>query len=1083
MTTRLILLTLYNMVSWGAPRAVAADEPNMTPAPFELRCEYLKDPQGIDVEKPRLSWWLSQSARRGDRQSARQVLVASSPDLLAKDRGDLWDSGKVSLEQSTLVEYAGAPLQSETACHWKVRMWDADGKPSPWSSPAKWSMGLLKPGDWKGQWVGLDRGDGIQDYFGKAQWIWHPEGNAAVSAPAEKRFFRRVIDLPADRRITGASIAMTADDGFTLYINGEEAGRSEGHPNVYSDGVSARLHPGLNVLAVAAYNKPGPPQNPAGLLGSLIITFNAGPPMEIVTDGQWRSSKTADSSWMAATFDESSWLHAAALGKYGMAPWGMISTGTDHRRLPARWLRREFTAVKPVKRAMAYMSGLGFSEMYLNGQKVDNRLMDPTQSRYDRRALYVTFDVTDRLKTGRNAAGVILGNGRFFSPRVVLPAATPTFGFPKLLFQMRIEYTDGASDLIVSDKDWKITDNGPIRANSEFDGEEYDAHLEQPGWDREGFNDSKWLPVQLVEAPKGNLVAQMLEPMRVIETLKPVAVRAVSERTYVADFGQNLYGMVGIKVKGPASTHVTLRTAFDRHPDGTIDMSPNRSALSTDQYILKGGEVETWAPRFRGQGTRYAQITGWPGVPTVDDLELRVVHSDLEQAGDFSCSNELVNKIYANMRRTVRMQERGVPMDPDRDERQAWLSVSEKTSETEGFMYNVAAFYTNFLAETRIDQRADGCLSDAGSFWPWSQSGDPCWPAVVTTTPWSGWLMYGDRRILTDNYSMMKRWVEFLERRVDADFVFRKGNYGDWVDAYSMDGKPDNGATSRPLLWTAYFYYNCKLVAQIADFLGHPDDATHFRATAEKTGAAFHKTFFDPKTNTYESKTQTSYVLPLAFGLVPPGNRQAVIDNLVKDILETHHGHLSVGCVGLKWLMQTLTDIGRTDVAWIILTQTTRPSWGYMISKDGTSIWERWDRDTRDPGMNGQSQTILAGYLGAWMYQALGGINYDPAQPGFKHIILSPRPVGDLKWVNASHRSPFGMIRSYWKIEGPQFHWTITIPPNTTAEVHVPIRPPATITEGGVPAAEAPGIKLLRAEPEESVFSATSGTFVFSAQR
>ena len=263
--------------------------------------------------------------------------------------------------------------------------------------------------------------------------------------------------------------------------------------------------------------------------------------------------------------------------------------------------------------------------------------------------------------------------------------------------------------------------------------------------------------------------------------------------------------------------------------------------------------------------------------------------------------------------RTVRMQERGVPMDPDRDERQAWLSVSEKTSETEGYLFHVAAFYNSFLGECRIDQREDGCVSDAGSYWPWAYTGDPCWPAVVTTTPWSCYRMYGDRRILAENYPMMKRWVEFLETRLDPDFIYRKGTYSDWVDAYSMDQQvSDFGATSRDLLSTAYMYYNCDLVAKTAAFLGKPDDAAHFRATAEQVGAAFNRTFFDPQSNTYASKTQTSYVLPLAFGLVPSEHRQAVADNLVQDILVEHTGHLSVGCVGMKWLMQTLTEIGRT---------------------------------------------------------------------------------------------------------------------------------------------------------------------------
>jgi alpha-L-rhamnosidase len=779
---------------------------------------------------------------------------------------------------------------------------------------------------------------------------------------------------------------------------------------------------------------------------------------------------------------------------------------SDHRRLSARMTRREFCVTKKVTRATVYMSGLGFSELYLNGRKVDDRVMDPTHSMYDKRVMYVTFDITGFLQHGQNAVGVILGNGRFFAPRVLLPVQTPTFGYPKLLLQMCIEYADGTAEFIVSDETWKITNQGPIRANSEFDGEEYDARREQPGWDTIGFDDSMWQPVELVAAPKGKLIAQMLEPMRVIEAIKPVAIDNPKPGVYVADFGQNVYGMVRIKVKGPRDSRIVIRTTFDRHPDGMIDMAPNRSALSTDSYTHKGEGTEIWSPRFRGQGTRFAEITGWPGVPTKDDLELLFVHTDLEKVGEFSCSNELVNAIYANMLRTVRMQDRGVPMDPDRDERQAWLSVSEKTSETEGCMYNVAAFYTSFLGEARIDQRPDGCISDAGSYWAWAYTGDPCWPAVVTTTPWSCHLMYDDRRIVAENYPMMKRWVEFLTKRLDQDFIYRQGFYGDWVDAYSMDktpsnvsgdllhlrpddpelkamltASPDHGATSRHLLSTAYVYYNCSLLAKIADFLGEPNDAAHFRATAEKVRAAFNNAFFDPTTNTYKSKTQTSYVLPLAFGLVPPEHRRAVIDNLVNDILITHKGHLSVGCVGLKWLMQTLTDIGRTDVAYTILTQITRPSWGYMVSKDGTSIWERWDRDTRDPGMNGQSQTILAGYLGAWMYQTLGGINYDLERPGFKHIILRPQPVGDLKRVKVSCCSLYGRIESDWRIEDGIFHWRVVIPPNTTAVVFVPTSDAATVREGNKLPDNADGVKFVRRDTNAAVYEVESGKYEFRA--
>jgi alpha-L-rhamnosidase len=741
--------------------------------------------------------------------------------------------------------------------------------------------------------------------------------------------------------------------------------------------------------------------------------------------------------------------------------------GDDHRKLPARMVRREFNIEKKVKSATVYLSGLGFSELYINGSKVDNRIMDPTHSNYDKRVLYVGHDVTNYLASGRNAVGVILGNGRFFSPRFRLPVYTPSFGFPKMLMQLQVQYSDGTSELLVSDEKWKITDQGSIRANSEFDGEEYDATMEQEGWDKAGFDDALWQPVQLVSTPEGKLIAQMHEPMRVIEKLNPVAIYDSNSGGYTVDFGQNLYGMCQIKVKGPRGTKIVIRTTFD------ID--------STDSYILKGEGTEIWAPRFRGQGTRYAEITGWPGVLEKEHIELLVVHSDLAKTGEFTCSNELVNKIYDNMLRTVRMQERGVPMDPDRDERQAWLSVSEKTSETEGYMYNVAAFYNNFLDETRFSQREDGSLSESGSIWLWDTK-DPIWPAVITTTPWSCYYMYGDKQVLSENYPTMKRWVLYLEKFLDPDFIYRQGTYGDWVDAYTMDGRySDHGATSLELMWTAYMYYNLKTVEETADFLGKTDDAAYFRELAEKVEEAFIKTFFDAESCTFQSETQASYVFPLAFGLVPQEYRQSVIDNLVNDIMVKHDGHLTVGCPGLKWLMQTLTSTGHTDLAYTILTQTTRPSWGYMVAKDGTSIWERWDRDTRDPGMNGQSQTILAGYLGAWMYQALGGIAYDNEKPGFKNIIMHPEPVGDLTWVNSAFESLYGLIVSNWKCENGSFHWKVSVPPNSTATVYIPTNDAGSVTESGQNIQRNNHVKFIRMEDNAAIYEIGSGDFDFSS--
>ncbi len=754
----------------------------------------------------------------------------------------------------------------------------------------------------------------------------------------------------------------------------------------------------------------------------------------------------------------------------------------DHRRLSGRMVRREFEIDKTVKRATVFLSGLGFSELYLNGGKVGDRIMDPTHTNYDRRVLYVAYDVTDRLQQGKNAVGVMLGNGRFFAPRVRIPAPTPSFGYPKLLMQMEIIYSDGSKELVMSDDQWKITDMGPIRANNEFDGEEYDARMEQPGWDKPGFDDLAWQPVQPVEAPKGKLSAQMQEPMRVVEKLQPISVQKIDQGKYKVDFGQNLYGMCKIKVKGPEGTQIVIRTTFDLDSEGNIDMANNRSALSTDMYTLKGVGVEEWAPRFRGQGMRYAEISGWPGEMTKNDVEMLVVHSDLRKVGSFECSDTLVNKIYANLVRTVRMQERGVPMDPDRDERQAWLSVSEMTSETEGYIYDVAAFYDNFLAETRADQREDGCIADAGSYWAWSYTGDPCWPSVITTNPWSNYYMYGDRQSIAVNYPTMKKWVEYLETLADKDYIYRKGVYSDWVDAYTMDTyTPPFGATPKELLSTAYFYYNLKVVERTALFLNKPEEAVRFGEKAAKVKEAFNNTFFNPETGEYKGNTQAGYALAFEFGLVPDQYRQLVADRFVKNVMEEHAGHLTVGCPGTKWLMQSLTNIGRTDVAYTILTQTTRPSWGYMVQTGGTSVWERWDCNTQEPGMNGQSQTILVGYLGAWMYRTLAGIAYDIENPGFKHIIMKPEPVSGLTRVNASFESMYGTIVSNWRTENDRFDWKVTVPPNSTATLYVPTGNASSVKESGQDASAAKNVKFVRFDDGKAVFEIGSGSYEFTA--
>ena len=936
-----------------------------------LRCEYLANPHGIDVVKPRISWAFAKAKSerpRGMRQTAYQVMVASSEELLKADKGDLWDSGKVASDQSVQVEYAGKPLESRMHCYWKVKSWftaqNSSVQPSDWSKPASWTMGLLKPDDWQAKWIGVDKAN----------------------------------------------------------------------PNT------------TNLLGLA----------------------------------QWKSNPLKVDGWERAGFDDALWVPAKSLGTNGMAPWGTIEA-VDARPLPARYLRREFAVEKKVMRATAYVCGLGFFDFYVNGRKVSDQIMNPALSDYRKADYYVTFDITDYLKDGANALGVVLGNGRFFAPRLVTPAATIDYGYPKLLVQAEIQHTDGSARQIVSDENWTLTTEGPIRANNEYDGEEYDARKEMPGWCRAGFDDTKWEKARLVSAPGGVLLAQMIEPMRVTQVIKPVGITNPKPGTYIVDMGQNFYGAVRLKAKAPAGTEVRMVSAYSLLPDGMLKTADNRGAKATDVYVFKGDGDEVWTPQFKGQGFRRVQVTGFPGTPTVDHFEGLVINTDAQPVGEFECANELVNRIHRAMWWGFRMYLRSAPLDPDRDERQAWLGDPAKDAESEAFNFHVAPFYAKWMDDIRRSQRGDGTIPDVSMNWEWNSNVE--WPSVFTIIP--DWFQdfHADQKVVETQYEAMKRWVQVMKQRnQEADGTLKAGPYGDWCDTYTMDGRcTDNGKTPQNLIATAYHYNNCRIMARAAKRLKKPEDGKLFGEWADQLKLAFNKKFLDPATGMYLGGTQCAYVLPLAFGLVPDEHRQKVIDNLVNDILVTNKGHLSVGLIGMQWLMQVLTDIGRPDVAWTIVTQTTRPSWGYMIGKGATTIWERWDCDTRDPGMNSEALLIQAGNLDAWFYQTLAGINYDRENPGFKHIIVRPRPPGDLMWVKAHYDSSYGRIVSNWKREGDKLAMEVVIPANTTATVYVPAKDAAGVTESGKPINKMDGVKFMRLQDGAAVYSVGSGTYHFQS--
>lgn len=798
--------------------------------------------------------------------------------------------------------------------------------------------------------------------------------------------------------------------------------------------------------------------------------------------------------WKVQVWDEhgaeSAWSETAcwSMGILDPSEWEADWIGLDgteeqqeHTRLPARMLRRDFRVDAPLTRATAYVCGLGFFDLHLNGTKVGDHLMDPGLTEYRKRLLYVTFDVTRNLSAGENAVGVVLGNGRFFAPRRSVPVPTETYGYPKLLFRLELEYADGRRDAVVSDASWTVTDQGPIRANSEYDGEEYDARMEQSGWDRAGFTGGQWNPAELVSTPGGTLYAQMLEPIRVTETLTPVSITSPVEGVWLIDFGQAVYGVPQITLEGPRGARIEMQTSFNTGADGLLRTENDRSAANTDVYFLRGEGTESWHPRFRGNAFRYIQVKGFPGTPSPANFRSLAVHTDMEPVGEFESSDQLLDRVYANARWGTRLQNRSIPMEPDRDERQGWSGHPAKTSESEAYVFGVAPFYASWLDSIRRDQHADGALQEISpGYWTFGSKGT-IWPAVITILPEWYHDFYGDRRILEDNYAAMKRWLEYhIKTNQREDGLVDHVSYGDWVDAATMDleGEPPFGATSKLLISNAYHYNNCRIVARVAGILGRHEDAQHYGELAQRIRDAFNQRFLDPETNQYESDTQCAYVLPLAFGLAPEELRAAMADRLVQRI-EDADCHTSVGLIGMQWFMQVLSDIGRDDIAFRVATQTTRPSWGYMISKGATTIWERWDTDTQGPGMNGESQKILSGNLEAWFYQSLAGIRYDPSQPGFRHIILKPSPVAGLDFVRAKYKSLYGAIGSSWQVDGDTFRWKVSVPPNTQATIHVPTSDEETVLESGQPLGEAAGLSRVSGGPSGVVLAAASGHYTF----
>lgn len=759
---------------------------------------------------------------------------------------------------------------------------------------------------------------------------------------------------------------------------------------------------------------------------------------------------------------------------------------TQWSRLSARYLRKEFQNVLPVKRATVYISGLGMYELFINGNKIGNQVLAPNPTDYRKSFFYNTHDVTAEIKKGKNAVATVLGNGRFFTMRQNYKTQKHnTFGYPKLLLQLEIEYADGSKKIIVSDESWKLNVDGPIRTNNEYDGEEYDATKEFIGWQGAGFDDNKWLQPELVAAPLGKMTAQMSEPMKVMRYIKPREVKKLPGGKYIIDMQQNFSGWIKLNgLNGKKGEKVVMRFGESLQPNGELFVDNLRDAKVTDVYTLKGVKGESWHPSFVYHGFRYVEISSFPGRPYPQNFIGEVVYDAIETTGYFQTSNATINKIYKNAWWGNASNYKGMPVDcPQRNERQPWLGDRVIGAQGESFMFDNARLYAKWMDDIAQSQREDGAIPDvAPAFWNY-YSDNVTWPAAFITISNNLYNQFADIKPIQKNYAAMKKWMLYMKEKYLVDNIMTKDKYGDWcVPPETLElihAKDPARLTDGKLIATAYYYKLLSYMQRFANLTGNKNDAAEFSSLAQNISIAFQNKFYNQQQKYYANNTVTANLLPLYFGITPDSLKAIVFEKIRQKIHVENHGHISTGLIGTQFLMRGLTEYGYADLAYTLASNTTYPSWGYMAENGATTIWELWNGNTADPGMNSQNHIMLLGDLITWYYENLAGIRTNKTDVGFKKIIMKPVFPDGLQFVNASYKSVHGFIKSNWKNSIYKLEWAVSIPANTVATVYIPANSVEEIFESGKTVASNSDIKFIKIDNGTAVFEIASGNYSF----
>ena len=1095
------VLVLGSMAVRSMAQPAVVDE---KPGPRALYVDDRLNPLGIDDPAPRFSWQIHDDTR-GARQTAYEIQVASSVESLRQDKANVWDSGRIESGATMNVHYAGPALEPSTRYHWRVKVWDASGKPYAGAEDefGWWETALLKQEGWQAKWIGYETPEEAAVRHAPAAWIASPDAaTLAAEKPKQQQVaYRQSVSLA--KPIRHATLFATGQDTVSAWVNGAQVLTAAAFPpwgqmpwkKFVSADVTRNLSQGSNAIAIETVHYIGDPNSAVHadappMIATLVVEYEDGKTETFASNAEWKTAIHPPGGWTAKTFDDGAWKPAAAFTQH---PGPMNSAPLGHPWIPdlVKGLRHTFSVGKPVKSARLYSTALGVYEVFLNGDRVGNDIMAPGWTDYREHVKYQTYDVTAQIAKGDNAIGALLAPGWYETPLEWFQQPnnygdTP----PALRAQLRIEYADGTVQWEATDATWEASTTNILHSEL-YDGESQDAQLISDGWATAGYNSSSWMNAIAIEPKPVPIEAQDFESIRVERTLTPKAMTEPKPGVYVYDFGQNFSGVERVRVQGPAGTDVRLRFAEILNDDGTIYTDNLRTAKATDHFILSGNGAEEFTPQFTFHGFRYVELTGLPTAPAKDAVAGLVFHTDAPFTAKLETGSPMINQLWSNILWGQRSNFVGIPTDcPQRDERLGWMADAQVFWRTATYNMALASFTRKFGGDMRGTQAgtpffgiySPGTASESSS----SGSG---WSDAGVVIPWTSWLQSGDTSVIDQNWDAMETYLNAIEaKNPDGLWAHESGiPFGDWLSP--------EGRTDQVLISTAYWAYDVTLMQQMAHATNRARDEEKYSQLFNKIRAAFARQFVHadgfvagvpsgpapfggPESKRVSDDTQTGYVLALHMNLVPDSLRAKAAQKLA-DKIETNHGLLATGFLGTPYLLEELTKSGHTKLAYKLLLNTEYPSWGYLVGHGATTMWERWNGDKMkaDPSMNSYNHYAY-GAVADWIYRYAAGVDTTPLDAGFHTVVLHPVFDARLGNMNFDYDSASGPIHSDWKVNGATAEWHVTLPANTKGWLPVDAADAAKYKLDGAPLAQNKLAKLITRDGQ-SAYELAAGSYTF----